>query len=158
MIDQTASLDVEALRAAEYPWMVDDPGVYLNAASVGPMPARAVAEAERWTQLRAQPHHISLTRMLDTAAAARRQFAALVGADAEEIALMPNTTYGLNLAARALPLRPGVILTFDGEFPSCVYPFQAMRSRGITLQNERRLYRAIRQRAWRAPRSFLLPD
>jgi len=34
----------------------------------------------------------------------------------------------------------------------------AMRSRGITLLNERRLYRAIRQRAWRAPRSFLLPD
>ncbi|MCC6429939.1 MAG: aminotransferase class V-fold PLP-dependent enzyme [Gemmatimonadaceae bacterium] len=134
MIDQTASLDVEALRTAEYPWMANDPGVYLNAASVGPMPARAVAEAERWTQLRAQPHHISLTRMLDTAATARRQFAALVGGDAEEIALMPNTTYGLNLAARALPLRPGVILTFDGEFPSCVYPFQAMRSRGITLE------------------------
>lgn len=47
---------------------------------------------------------------------------------------MPNTTYGLNLAARALPLRPGVILTFDGEFPSCVYPFQALASRGVTLE------------------------
>jgi selenocysteine lyase/cysteine desulfurase len=47
---------------------------------------------------------------------------------------MPNTTYGLNLAARALPLRPGVILTFDGEFPSCVYPFQALRANGITLE------------------------
>ena len=33
MIDQTASLDVEALRTAEYPWMANDPGVYLNAAS-----------------------------------------------------------------------------------------------------------------------------
>jgi selenocysteine lyase/cysteine desulfurase len=58
----------------------------------------------------------------------------LVGADAEEIALMPNTTYGLNLAARALPLRPGVILAFDGEFPSCVYPFQALGSRGVELE------------------------
>jgi site-specific recombinase len=33
----------------------------------------------------------------------------------------------------------------------------AMRSRGITLQDERRLYQAIRRRAWRAPLSFVLP-
>jgi selenocysteine lyase/cysteine desulfurase len=31
-------------------------------------------------------------------------------------------------------MRPGVILTFDGEFPSCVYPFQALASRGISLE------------------------
>ena len=72
--------------------------------------------------------------MQDAVATSRRQFAQLVGADADEIALMPNTTYGLNLAARALPLRPGVVLTFGGEFPSCVYPFQALRANGITLE------------------------
>ena len=127
------SLDPYALRTREYGWMADDPAVYLNAASTGPMPASAVAEADRWSRLRAQPHHIPFQWMIGAAATARRQFAQLVGADVEEIALMPNTTYGLNLAARALPLRPGVILTFDGEFPSCVYPFQALRSRGITL-------------------------
>ena len=127
------SLDPYALRTREYGWMADDPAIYLNAASTGPMPASAVAEADRWSRLRAQPHKIPFHWMLAAAATARRQFAQLVGADVEEIALMPNTTYGLNLAARALPLRPGVILTFDGEFPSCVYPFQALRSRGITL-------------------------
>ena len=123
-----------ALRDTDYAWMANDPAIYLNAASTGPMPARAVAVADRWTRMRAQPHHLPFPWMLDAAATARRQFAQLTGADAEEIALMTNTTYGLNLAARALPLRPGVILTFDGEFPSCVYPFQALRSRGITLE------------------------
>lgn len=123
-----------ALRDTNYAWMANDPAIYLNAASTGPMPARAVAVADRWTRMRAQPHHLPFPWMLDAAATARRQFAQLTGADAEEIALMTNTTYGLNLAARALPLRPGVILTFDGEFPSCVYPFQALRSRGITLE------------------------
>src|SRR6187399_3603196 len=122
------------LRHAEYPWMADDPAVYLNAASTGPMPARAVTVADKWTRMRAQPHHLPFPWMQDAAATARRQFAQLVGADAEEIALMTNTTYGLNFAARALPLRPGVILTFDGEFPSCVYPFQALGSRGISLE------------------------
>ncbi len=122
------------IRRAEYAWMANDPAIYLNAASTGPMPASAVAAADEWTQLRSQPHHIPLALMFDTVQKSRQQFAALIGADAEEIALMPNTTYGLNLAARALPLRPGVILTFDGEFPSCVYPFQALSSRGITLE------------------------
>lgn len=129
-----SALKVPALRAREYAWMANDPAIYLNAASTGPMPASAVAAANRWTALRAQPHQIPLALMFEAAATARQQFAQLIGAETEEIALMPNTTYGLNLAARALPLRPGVILTFDGEFPSCVYPFQALGSRGISLE------------------------
>ncbi len=124
---------LQQLRAREYAWMDDVASMYLNAASVGPMPAAAVAVANEWSALRQQPQRISVPRMQEAAATARAQFAALIGARAEEIALMPNTTYGLNLAARALPLRPGSILTFDGEFPSCVYPFQALGSRGVTL-------------------------
>jgi len=128
------SIDAESVRAREYAWMSSTEGVYLNAASTGPMPQCAVDAANEWTQLRAQPQRLPLPLMFDTVATSRAQFARLVGADIEEIALMPNTTYGLNLAARALPMRPGVILTFDGEFPSCVYPFQALASRGISLE------------------------
>ena len=127
------TISLQQLRAREYAWMDDDASMYLNAASVGPMPAAAVAAANEWSALRQQPQRISVPRMQEAAATARAQFGALIGARAEEIALMPNTTYGLNLAARALPLRPGSILTFDGEFPSCVYPFQALGSRGVTL-------------------------
>ncbi len=126
--------DFAGLRAREFPAMTAASGIYLNAASVGPMPQSAVAVANHWSALRAEPHRIPFQAQLDAAATARAQFAALVGADATEIALMPNTTYGLNLAARALPLRPGVILSFDGEFPSCVYPYQALGSRGVELE------------------------
>ena len=137
-------LDPAALRAAEFPWMDTEPGAFLNAASVGPHPRRALAAAAHWSEARGRPHTIPFEALLEVAATARRQFAALVGAGADEIALMPNTTYGLNLAARGLPLRPGVVLTFDGEFPSCVYPFEALGSRGITLE--------------RVPRRDGLPD
>lgn len=148
-------LDTTTLRAVQYPWMADEATIFLNAASVGPMPRVAVDTADAWSARRARPHAIPFEDLLDSAATARRQFAALVGADAEEIALMPNTTYGLNLAARALPLRPGVILAFDGEFPSCVYPFQALGSRGVELEliprvnglpDENTLVQAIMQR------------
>lgn len=126
--------DANALRAREYEWMNSGKSIYLNAASTGPLPKSAVEAADKWTRLRAEPQHIPLTLMQDEVAKSRRQYGALIGADESEIALMPNTTYGLNLAARALPLRPGTILTFDGEFPSCVYPFMALSSRGISLE------------------------
>jgi site-specific recombinase len=34
----------------------------------------------------------------------------------------------------------------------------ALRSRGITLADRKRLYAAVRQRLWQSPRSFVLPD
>lgn len=124
----------QPLLRAEYPWMAAGDVVYLNAASTGPHPARAVAKGAEWLALRAEPQRITIPHMVDAAQHARAHFAAMIGADADEIALMPNTTYGLNLAARGLPLRPGTILTYDGEFPSCVYPFMALGSRGVSLE------------------------
>jgi selenocysteine lyase/cysteine desulfurase len=49
---------------------------------------------------------------------------------------MGNTTYGLNLAARALPLAPGEIVLIPGrDFPSNVYPWLALeRARGVEVQ------------------------
>lgn len=123
-----------SLLRTHYPWMASDDVIYLNAASVGPHPAPAVERGCEWMTLRAEPQRINIPLMVNAAQHAREHFAEMIGASSEEIALMPNTTYGLNLAARGLPLRPGTILTFDGEFPSCVYPFMALGSRGVNLE------------------------
>ncbi|HEY8062050.1 MAG TPA: aminotransferase class V-fold PLP-dependent enzyme, partial [Gemmatimonadales bacterium] len=51
-----------------------------------------------------------------------------------EIALMPNTTTGLNVAARALPLASGdIVLTFDREFPANIYPWMRLGG-GVVLE------------------------
>lgn len=130
-----APLDVAALRAAEFPWMDGDGAAYLNSASTGPVPARAVAALHAFNELRARPHRISLERQLGVTQRARELFAALVGAGADEIALGPNTSFGVNLAARALPMRAGeTVVVSDGEFPANVYPWMALeRARGVGL-------------------------
>ena len=72
--------------------------------------------------------------MVNAAQHAREQFAAMIGADAMKSRSCPTPrTASISPRAR-LPLRPGVILTFDGEFPSCVYPFMALGSRGVALE------------------------
>jgi selenocysteine lyase/cysteine desulfurase len=127
------SYDVEALRREEFRWATQGEAIYLNAASTGPLPARTVRVAEEWARLRANPHRISHDFQFDALARGRELIAHLVGADAGEIALATNTSYGLNLAAFSLPLRAGdVVLTPDQEFPANVYPWmQLAERRGI---------------------------
>jgi selenocysteine lyase/cysteine desulfurase len=127
--------DVDALRAAEFPWAARGEAVYLNNASTGPLPARAVAAVQEWTQRRAEPYRLRDPELFATLAQARTLAAQLIGADASEIALLTNTSYGVNLAARALPLAAGdVVLSFDREFPANVYPWMALAERGVRLE------------------------
>lgn len=119
------SLDI----ATEFPWSGRDI-TYLNAASTGPLPARTAAELVRWTQLRSEPWRVSLDDQFGALATARKLCAGLIGADSEEIALVPNTSTGLNIAAQILPIpRDKVIIGYDGEFPANVYPWMAVARR-----------------------------
>lgn len=127
--------DVHALRAREFPWAARGDAIYLNNASTGPLPARTVTAVTEFTTRRAAPHRLRDGEQFATVARVRELAAQLIGAGADEIACMPNTSYGLNLAARALPLGAGdVVVTFDKEFPANVYPWMALAARGVRLE------------------------
>src|SRR5205807_10423955 len=67
--------------------------------------------------------------------AARAPVARLLNAEPAEIALATNTSHGLNLAARALPLKRGdVVLVSDREFPANVYPWLLLKKQGIEVE------------------------
>jgi len=124
----------EELRRTEFA-ALDGQGIYLNSASIGPMPARSVALLAACNRDRARPGLWPVERLNTILAESRWLAARLINAAEDEIALMPNTTTGLNVAARALPLGAGdVVLTFDGEFPSNIYPWLARGGEGIVLE------------------------
>lgn len=122
--------NVEALRHEEFPWAAGGETIFLNHASTGPLPARAIRVLEEWGWLRANPHRIAHDFQFGTLDRSRELIARLVGASPSEIALATNTSYGLNLAAFSLPLKAGdVVLTPDLEFPANVYPWMALAER-----------------------------
>lgn len=122
--------DVDALRREEFPWAVAGESIYLNNASTGPLPQRTVRELDRWSRLRTNPSRIPQDLQFGTLARGRELIASLIGADAGEIALATNTTFGVNLAAFALPLKKGdVVLSPDQEFPANVYPWMQLAER-----------------------------
>ncbi|HWK90399.1 MAG TPA: aminotransferase class V-fold PLP-dependent enzyme [Longimicrobium sp.] len=120
--------DFRALRDREWPTVGRAP--YLNAASVTPLPERARAATERYNRRRADAHVLAGEDFDPLLARCREAAAGLVGADADEIALLPNTSAGINLAAQTLPLRPGQrIVVSHREFPANVYPWLGIRQR-----------------------------
>ena len=128
-------MNVDQIRRTEFPW-TSDGTVYLNHASTGPTPQRAVQALAEFNALRAEPWRFTWDLQYQVTTRARELAAQLLGARAAEIALMTNTSHGINLAARALPLKAGdVVLSVQREFPANVYPWMALaRSRGVTLR------------------------
>lgn len=122
-----------ALRATEFPWTADT--VYLNNASVGPIPERTRRALDEFTARRTAPHLLPDRERLDDLQAAREAIARLINAESGEIALVQNTSLGLNVAARALPLKArDVVLLSDREFPANVYPWLLLKKQGIEVE------------------------
>ncbi|HEY4760335.1 MAG TPA: aminotransferase class V-fold PLP-dependent enzyme, partial [Thermoguttaceae bacterium] len=65
----------------------------------------------------------------------RRRVAGMIGADNEEIALVGNTTAGINLVAEGFPWQTGDnVVTRADEFPSNQYPWLHLADRGVEIR------------------------
>ena len=125
--------DLAALVAAEFPWTAE--ATFLNSASTGPLPERSRRAVDAFNAKRATPYLLPDADLFAIFTESRELAARLLNAEAREIALATNTSYGLNVAARALPLEPGdIVLVSDREFPANVYPWLARRKDGITVE------------------------
>jgi selenocysteine lyase/cysteine desulfurase len=94
--------------------------VFLNHAAESPLP-KPVAEA---VKKYANEFSNSGKTSIDCENGGKPYFAKLVGAKAGEIALVENTSVGINIAANVLNYPPGSkIVTTDLEYPSVVYPW-----------------------------------
>lgn len=132
-VSRPEALDLAALRAAEFPWTGER--IYLDAASIGPLPERTIRVLDAFNRKRARPWELGAGDMFELFDDSRARIARLLNADPSEIALAPNTSFGLGLAARALPLSPGdIIVASEREFPSNVYPWMRLEDRGVRLE------------------------
>jgi len=130
------SYDVEAVRQREFPWAARGEAVYLDHASTGPLPERTRRAVAEFGVRRAEPFRLRAEDFFPVLQRARERAAALIGAPSESIALVTNTSHGVNIAARTLPFGRGdVVLSTAGEFPANVYPWMsATRARGAEFR------------------------
>jgi len=114
-----------------------EPGlVYLNNASLGPSPALVADATEGFRRkLDAFPSRYMWGGWSEEFEAVRSKAAALLGASAEEIALIHNTTEGMNLIAASLDLGLGdEVILGDHEHTSGTIPWQYWQEpKGVKL-------------------------
>lgn len=109
---------------------------YLISASLGPLSTRSRALAQEHLDLwqRLGPEELWFNHALPKLQRVREQFATLIGADADEVAVVPSVSAGLSSIATCLDLerRPKVVLSAM-DFPTNHYVWRAQERRGAKL-------------------------
>jgi L-cysteine/cystine lyase len=114
-------------------------GIYLNTGSVGPMPAEtaaAMSELEAYELQTGRAHPDYWNETLQRLAEARAAVAAVLTADAADVALTHSTTDGMNAGIWAIDWKPGDrAVTTSLEHPGGIGALYNLRDRvGIELE------------------------
>jgi cysteine desulfurase / selenocysteine lyase len=105
---------------------------YFDHAAVAPITAPADEAMRRQIQQALEEGDTAWPEWARKIRETRQAAADLIGASPDEIALMPNTTAGINLVAEGLDWRPGDnVVTLADEYPSNLYPWMNLADRGV---------------------------
>lgn len=122
---------------ADWSWLRENMPVhrrwaYFDHAAVSPLPQQTRAAIQTWLDEAAEEGDTAWPRWARQVEQVREEAANLLGADQEEIALVRNTTEGINLVAEGFPWNQGDNVVFAaGDFPSNRFPWMNLQSRGV---------------------------
>lgn len=102
-------------------WLLDPKITFVNHGSFGACPREVLAVQRGWQdRIEAEPVRFFARELEGHLDEARRALAALVGADAKNLAFVPNATHGVNAVMRSLRFQPNdEILTTDHAYAAC---------------------------------------
>ena len=124
-IDATRS----RLRAA---MPVTNKWAYFDHAAVAPLCQPAADALNAWLTDAVMEGDTSWLKWARGVAATRAAAAKLLGSQLEEVALVPNTTVGINLVAEGFPWMSGDnVVTLDDEFPTNLFPWMHLAGKGV---------------------------
>jgi selenocysteine lyase/cysteine desulfurase len=105
---------------------------YLDHAAVAPLPGPTQKALAEWAEDAAENGDTSYGAWSDRIEGVRALSARLIGAGLAEIALVRNTTEGINLVAEGFRWLPGDnCVTLADEFPSNLYPWMHLADRRV---------------------------
>ena len=105
---------------------------YFDHAAVAPITDAAAEAMQRQIQQSLDEGDTAWPEWARLLRTTREAAANLIHADPDEIALVPNTTAGINLVAEGLDWRAGDnVVTLADEYPSNLYPWMHLADRGV---------------------------
>src|SRR5436190_2006343 len=116
---------VTSLSSQREKFLVDDAVAYFNTAAVSPLLRTVRDAAAAALDKRGRPWELRAADWFPDVEQLRGRLARLINSTADEVALIPATSYGLAVVARNVTAKPGErVLVLDDEFPSNYYTWQ----------------------------------
>ena len=109
-------------------FLLDPEVTFLNHGSFGAAPRAVFERYQTWQrELEREPVDFIMRRLGPLLEEARAELGGFVGARGDDLTFVQNATTGVNMAARALDLKPGdEVLTTNLEYGACVLTWQRL--------------------------------
>lgn len=108
--------------------------IFFAHAGVAPLPKFVADRMCDYVRASSKTHQ-EFGEVLPEIKRARQTCARLIGAEADEIALLGPTSLGLSLFANGLPWKEDdEVLCYQGDYPANVYPWIELRRRGVAVR------------------------
>ena len=106
-------------------FQMPDDVAYLNCAYMSPLLHSVVGAMQDGIRFKQEPWTYTPADFFTYTENARSLFAELINSNSDDVAIVPSASYGIQIAANNLPLRPeGEVILVEDQFPSNVYPWQ----------------------------------
>jgi selenocysteine lyase/cysteine desulfurase len=103
---------------------------YLDCAKMSPLSRAAIDAGRRGLERKAHPWDVRAEHFFDESERVRALFARLIGAAAEDVAIVPSVSYGLATVTANVPVAAGQkIVTLAEDFPSGILAGRALARR-----------------------------
>jgi selenocysteine lyase/cysteine desulfurase len=129
-VDHSAMVEARNRLRALMP--VTKKWTYFDHAAMAPLPMPAGDVLRKWIDEAVNEGTPKWPEWVAQVERMRADAARMIGADADEIALVRNTTCGISLVAEGLSWKPGDnVVTLADEFPSNMFPWLQLADRGV---------------------------
>jgi cysteine desulfurase/selenocysteine lyase len=109
--------------------------IYLDHAGVAPISLRVKTAIEKFLAEYTKSGSFYYPRWAQQVVEVRKACAQLINAGPDEIAFVKSTSHGLSIVAQGLDWSPGDnVLIYEKEFPSNLYPWLNLRSKGVEIR------------------------
>ncbi|HEX9947432.1 MAG TPA: aminotransferase class V-fold PLP-dependent enzyme [Allosphingosinicella sp.] len=103
---------------------------YLDCAKMSPLSRAAIEAGRRGLERKAHPWNVTAEHFFDESEAVRGLFARLIGAAADDVAIVPSVSYAMATAMANVPVAAGQsIVTLADDFPSGILASRALARR-----------------------------
>lgn len=112
-----------------------DGNIWLNCAHQGPMPKVTIEELNEALEWKLSPYHLTSARFREVPSKMKSAIGELINIPPEEVILTNGASYGIHLLANGIPWKSGdEVLLMQGDFPSDILPWLALKKKGVTIR------------------------